>query len=94
MSQGTRHEIIDGNELKKLQEADEVWKEVNQWVLEGKASQMQDLRGKVQEVIKVIQIFNPMLFVMQNGVSCYIKHMDPTKPYNTLRICVPEKNLS
>ena len=40
MSQETRHEIIDGKELKKLQEADEVWKEVLQWILEDKAARV------------------------------------------------------
>ena len=60
MSQETRHEIIEGNKLKKLQEADEVRREVIQWVLEGKASQMQELRGKVQKVLTVRQLFNPM----------------------------------
>ncbi len=38
MSQETRHTIIEGFELRKLQEADEVLKEVIQWVVEGKAS--------------------------------------------------------
>ena len=36
ISQETRHKIIAGNRLKKLQEADEVWKEVVQWFVEGK----------------------------------------------------------
>ena len=84
ISQETRHEIIKGNELKKLQEADEVWKGVIQWVLEGKASQMQELRGKVQEVLAVRKLINPILLVMHNGVLCYNKHLDPT--YNALRI--------
>ena len=36
------------------------------------------------------QMFNPMLFVIHNGVLCYNRHTDSTKPYNALRICVPE----
>ena len=56
MSQKTRHQIIEGNELKKLHEADEVWEEVLQWVLAGKAPQMQEYRGKVQEVLTVRQL--------------------------------------
>ena len=39
------------------------------------------------------QIFIPMLFVMKEGVLCYNKHTDPTKPYNALRICIPEARL-
>ena len=74
MSQETRHEIIEGKKIKKLQEADEVRREVIQWVLEGKASQMQELRGKVQKVRTVRQLFNPMVFVMHDGVLCYNKH--------------------
>ena len=37
MSQETRHEIIEGNKLRKLQEADKALKEVMQWVVERKA---------------------------------------------------------
>ena len=44
----TRHEIIEGNEL-KLQDSGKVWKEVIKWVLEGKTPKMQELRGSVQE---------------------------------------------
>ena len=91
ISQETRHEIIKGNELKKLHEADEVLKGVIQWVLESKTPQMQELRGKVQGVLTVRQLINPILCVMQNGVLCYNKHMDPT--YNELRICLPETKL-
>ena len=38
------HEIIEGNELWKLQEENEVLNEVIQWVVEGKAPHMQELR--------------------------------------------------
>ena len=90
MTQETRYEIMEGNELRKLQESDEVWSEVIKWVLAGKVPKMMDLRGKVQEVLSVRQIFNPMLFVIHNGVLCYNRHTDPTKPYNALRVCVPK----
>ena len=30
------HEIIEGNMLRKLQEADDVIKEIIQWIVEGK----------------------------------------------------------
>ena len=43
-------------------------------------------RGKVQSVIDVRQIFNPMVFIMKNGVLGYT---DPIKPFNALRICLP-----
>ena len=90
MTQETRYEILEGNKLRKLQESDEVWSEVIKWVLAGKAPKMIDLRGKIQEVLSVIQIFNPMLFVIHNGVLCYNRHTDPTKPYNALRVCIPK----
>ena len=35
------------------------------------------------------QLFEPMLFVIHNGVLCYNKHTDPTKPYDALRLSVP-----
>ena len=86
----TRYEILEGNELRKLQESDEVWSEVIKWVLAGKTPKMQELRGNVQKVLSVRQIFNPMLFVIHNGVLCYNRHTDPTKPYNALHVCVPK----
>ena len=52
-------------ELRKLQESDEVWKEVLKWVSAGKTLKMQELRGSVQEVMSIRQIFNPSLFVIQ-----------------------------
>ena len=91
MSKETRHEIIEGNELKKLQEADEVWKEVIKWVAEGKVSKLPKMRGKVQEVLTVRQLFNPMKFVMHNDVLYYNRHADPAKPYNALQIAVYRK---
>ena len=90
MTPETRYEIMEGNELRKLQESDKVWSEVIKWVLVGSAPKMMDLRGKVQEVVSVRQIFNPMLFVIHDGVLCYNRHTDPTKPYNALRVCVPK----
>ena len=36
-------------------------------------------KGKVQKVLKVIQLFVPMLFVMHNGVFCCNEHTNPTK---------------
>ena len=50
---------------------------------------MQEVRGKIQEVIYVRQIFNPTLFVIHNGILCYNRHTDPAKPYDTLSVCVP-----
>ena len=32
-------------------------------------------------------LFNPMLFMMHNGVLCYW-YTDPAEPYNALRICI------
>ena len=93
MSTETRHEIVEGNELRKLQEADEVWKEVIKWVIEGEVPKLSEVRGKVQEVLTLRQLFNPVLFVIHNGVLCYNRHTDPTKPYDALRICVPEVKL-
>ena len=76
-------------ELRKLQESDEVWKEVLKWVSAGKTLKMQELRGSVQEVLSVRKIFNPMLFVIHNGVLSYNRHTDPTNPYDALHISVP-----
>jgi len=45
LSEGTRFEIIEGNELRKLQEEDEVWQEVIKWILSGKVPKMQEVRG-------------------------------------------------
>ena len=36
MSPETGHEILDGNESRKLQETNEVWKEVIKLILEGR----------------------------------------------------------
>ena len=49
MSQKTRHQIIERNELKKLHEADEVWKEVLQWVLEGKNHRCKSIEVKYRK---------------------------------------------
>ena len=57
MNLETKYEIIEGNKLRKLQDSDEVWSEVIKWVLAGKAPKMQELRGSVQEVLSVRQIF-------------------------------------
>ena len=93
MSTETRHEIVEGNELRKLQEVNEVWKEVIKWVVEGEVPKLSEVRDKVQEVLTLRQLFNPVLFVIHNGVLCYNRHTDPTKPYDALRICVPEVKL-
>ena len=58
----------EGNELRKLQDADEVWKEVTKRVIEGWTPKLLELQGTVQEVLIVIQLFNPFLFVIHNGV--------------------------
>jgi len=54
---------------------------------------MQEVRGGVQEVISVRQIFNPTLFVLHNGILCYNRHTDPAKPYDALHVCVPTVKL-
>ena len=54
---------------------------------------MQEVRGKIQEVIYVRQIFNPTLFVIHNRILCYNSHTDPAKLYNALRVCVPTVKL-
>ena len=89
LSSETRFKILEGNELRKLQEEDVVWKEVIKWTVDGKVPKMQEVRGGIQEVISVRQIFNSTLFVMHNGILCYNRHTDPAKPYDALRVCVP-----
>ena len=71
LSEGTRFEIVEGNELRKLQEEDEVWQEGSKWILSGKVPKMQEVRGGIQEVLSARQIFNPTLFVIHNGILCY-----------------------
>ena len=66
-----------GNNLKKLQEADKVLKEFIQRVVEGKDPHRQELRGKVQDVMNMRQILNPILLAI-NVMLCYNKHTDPT----------------
>ena len=56
--------------MRRLQEEDVVWKEVIKWIISGKIPKMQEVRGGIQEVISVRQIFNPTLFVMHNGILC------------------------
>ena len=68
MSPETQHEILEGNELRKLQEVDLVCQEVIKWVLDGKAPKLSEVRGKVQEVLTVRQLFNTVLFMLNNGV--------------------------
>ena len=80
---------MERNVLKKLQEEDEVWKEVIKWIVDGRVSKMQEVRGGIQEVISVRQIFNPTLFVIHNGILCYDCHTDPAKPNDALSVCVP-----
>ena len=53
LSNKTRFEIVEGNELRKLQEEDVVWKEVIKWIMNGKVPKMQEVRGEIQEVISV-----------------------------------------
>ena len=78
---------MEGNVLRKLKEEDEVWKEVIKWIIDGKVPKMQEVRGKIQEVISEKQIFNPTLFVLHNGILCYNGHTDPAKPYDALHVC-------
>jgi len=54
---------------------------VIKWIVDGKIPKMQEVRGGIQEVISVRQIFNPTLFVMHNRILCYNRHTDPAKPY-------------
>ena len=61
---------MEGNFLRKLEEEDEVWKEVIKWIVDGKVPKMQEVR----------QIFNPTLFVLHNGILCYNCHTDPARP--------------
>ena len=89
LSEETRFKIVEGNELRKLQEEDVVWQEVIKWILSGKVPKMQEVRGGIQEALSVRQIFNPTLFVMHNGILCCNHHTDPAKPYDALRVCVP-----
>ena len=64
-----------------------------QWVAEGKVLKLLEVRGKVQEVLPMRQLFNPNLFVMHNGVLCYNRRTDPAKPFDALPICIPEVKL-
>ena len=91
LSTETRYEIIEGNELRKLQESDEVWKEVINWIVDGNIPKMQEVRGGIQELLSVRQIINPTLLMLQNGILCYNRHADPAKPYDAL--CVPAVKL-
>ena len=45
MSPETGHEILDGNESRKLQETNEVWKEVIKLILEGRTPKLLEVRG-------------------------------------------------
>ena len=63
------------------------------WVLDGKVSKLLEVRGKVQEVLTLRQLFNPLLFVMHNAVLCYNRHTDPAKPFDALHICRLEMKL-
>ena len=56
--------------------------------MDGKISKMQEVRGGIQEVLSVRQIFNPTLFVMHNGILCNNRHTDPANPYDALHVCV------
>ena len=92
LSDATKFEIIEGNELQRLQE-DEVWKEVIKWIREATIPKMQEVRGGIQEVLSVRQIFNPTLFMMHKGILCYNRHTDPAKPYDALSVCIPAGKL-
>ena len=59
LGEETRFKIIEGNKLRKLQEYDEVWKEVFKWIVDGKVPKMQEVSGEIQELISMRQIFNP-----------------------------------
>ena len=63
--------------MRKLQEENEVWKEVIKWIINGKVPKMQEVRGGIQEVKSVRQIFNPTLFTFTIGdifTDVYILH--------------------
>ena len=63
------------------------------WIQSGKVPKMQKVRGGIQEVLSVRQIFNPTLFVIHNGILCYNRHTDPAKPCDALCVCVPAVKL-
>ena len=65
MSPETKPEILEGNKSRTLQDADEVWKEVIKWVMEGRTPKLSEVQGKVQELR---QLFNTISFVIHNGV--------------------------
>ena len=62
-------------------------------IVDGKVPKMQEVKGGIQELISVRQIFKPTLFVMHNGILCYNHHTDPAKPCDALRVCVPAAKL-
>ena len=41
---------------------------MTKWIINGKVPKMQEVRGGIQEVISVRQIFNPTLFILHNGI--------------------------
>ena len=65
MNPETKPEILEGNKSRTLQDADQVWKEVIKWVMEGRTPKLSEVQGKVQELR---QLFNPISFVIHNGV--------------------------
>ena len=56
MTPETRYEIIEVNELRKLQESDEVWSEMLKWVLAGSAPRMIDLIDSAGSVVSETNI--------------------------------------
>ena len=68
-------------------------KEVIHRVAEDKVPKLLDVRGKVQEVLTVRQLFNPMIFVMHKDVLCYKRHTHQTNQSGSRLICIPEAKI-
>ena len=62
-------------------------------VAEDKVPKLLDVRGKVQEVLTVRQLFNPMIFVMHKDVLCYKRHTHQTTQSGSRLICIPEAKI-
>ena len=77
----------------KLSAFCEIWLAGIKRIVDGKVPKMQEVKGGIQELISVRQIFKPTLFVMHNGILCYNHHTDPAKPCDALRVCVPAAKL-
>ena len=95
MSQETRHETIERNELRKLQEGVEVWKEVIQWVKEGRVPKLLDMMGKIQEAITVRKFFFVIHQNQQNVKAEQVKiiHLEQWKHLPPLPSFITNDNM-